>query len=174
MQPRKDAFSNFIQQHLRPTMPRSSLLDFKTATKYLGQWLTGKSISADFTLASLIHTDFSQLIPTFGANLTILVGFIISDTIGIDRYSKMLGQSPEGINRLRQHVSTEVLWGVEREIQVAHRKIISDARRKPEDRFEVTQSLFLLLLICGVAIGCAIKSNAPGVCTLHTPLPHGD
>jgi hypothetical protein len=168
MRKRKDFFSGFIHEHLRPKMSRSSILDFRTATTYLSQWLTKKPISSDFTLASLLHTDFSNMIPSFGANLTILIGFIVSDITGTNSYSNHLGQSLEEINQLRNYVSAEVLYGVERELQIAHRKIISDARRKPEKRHEVTQSLFLLLLVCGIAIGCAIKSSSPGVGTYYT------
>jgi hypothetical protein len=168
MRKRKDFFSGFIHENLRPKMARSSILDFRTATTYLSQWLTKKPISSDFTLASLLHTDFSNMIPSFGANLTILIGFIVSDITSTNSYSHRLGQSLEEINQLRNYVSAEVLYGVERELQIAHRKIISDARRKPEKRHEVTQSLFLLLLVCGIAIGCAIKSSSPGVGTYYT------
>jgi hypothetical protein len=163
MQTRKDLFSGFIQQHLRPTMSHSSILDFRSATTYLSQWLQQKPISTEFTLASLIHTNFGEMIPSFGANLTILIGFIVSDTTGIDSYSDLSGPSLEEINQLRNFVSFEVLHGVERELEVAHRKIVFDARKKPHERCEVTPSLFLLLLVCGLAIGCAIKSNYPGV-----------
>jgi hypothetical protein len=167
MQNKKDLFSGFIQEHLRPTMSRSSILDFRSATTYLSQWLRRKPISAEFTLASLLHTDFGKMIPSFGANLTLLIGFIVSDTTGTDSYVDHSDQSLEEINQLRNYVSTEVLYGVERELQVAHRKIVRDECRRPHERYEVTQSLFLLLLVCGIAIGCAIKSSSPGVGTLH-------
>lgn len=167
MQEKKDLFTGFIHKYLHKTMSCSSLVDYRSATTYLEQWLGRKPISEDFTLASLLYTDFTELVP-FGADLNILIGLITSDTKGIDLHSDLLGHSSEEINQFRAHVCIEVLYGVERKLEDAHKKIIYDAHRATNDRCNVTQSLFLHLLICGIAIGCAIKSNSPGACIFCT------
>jgi hypothetical protein len=168
MRIKKGFFSDFMHDYLLPAMPHSNLLDFKTSTTYLKQWLAGQPISTEFTLASLLHTDFEKLFPAFGANLGLLVGFIATDTMNIDLRIEALGQSSGEIDQLREYVSKEVLYSVERQLQEAHKKITDDARRPKKERYEVTDSLFLLLLICGVAIGCAVGVTCSGVCMLFT------
>lgn len=168
MRRKKSYFSDFMHEYLLPAMPHSNVLDFKTSTTYLKQWLAGQPISTEFTLASLLHTDFEKLLPAFGANLRLLIGLIATDTMNIDLRIEALGKSSGEIDQLREYVSNEVLYIVERQLQEAHKTITDDARRPKKERYEVTDSLFLLLLICGVAIGCAVAATCSGVRILFT------
>lgn len=173
MKKKKIIFSGFVKNYILPSMRPSSLVNVDTATTYLKQWLAGRDISTEFTLASLLHTNFKKIVPAFGSDLELLVGFIVADNTGIDLRTDDLGKSEEEIDQLREHICDQVLFRVEREIHLAHTKIVRNAGRKTEGSSEITPNLLLLLLICGVAIGCVVECAVSSVSTyVPTSIPH--